>query len=651
MNISIRDISLVAKKTALIAAIIFCNCNRTNNHPVSALDNKTIIKDTARINQYFKKANEDSTMAEKLSLLRRAMKESIAIGYNDGVVGAVFSITALFFEHGQFDSCTGYYDLAYRYAAHPSFRKDLLPSLYMNHGTFNYLKGNYVTADSLYYAGLQSTKNEKEFENIKFLLLYNLHFTKNLIGQKELALSYIIEAEKQARAVNDSSRLTLALIAKTESYITEHKYDSAQLSLNKSILTNKGDTMPEQLNLAAQIISYGDSCEKAIPIIKKAINIAIKRQIDFDRMSLYSLLAGIYVRLKEYDQAIETIEPIIKEGVQKGFGSQLTWAYNSLEMAYEKKGEYEKSLEIAKKMHILQDSLLNIEKIKSLDELEVKYKTVEKDKMIAVNNLEMSQQKNKIARQNILIISISAFVILLVAGFSSYMKIKKQQIVHLKQQKEIDNLKSKMEGEENERERLARDLHDDIGGLLSGVMMQTEKLEEENPLIKQSANFRAIKKAIKETATNVRKTASNLIPDPVVKLGLSEAILQFCSSIIRNSSPAVDVLTYGELNDLDLALRLAIYRMVQELLHNAIKHSNASNLLVQVATDKNIVGIAVEDDGIGMDTQLPRTGMGLNNIKHRVNNLNGKMSVSSSPGKGTAINIELPVKQFSQNGK
>jgi signal transduction histidine kinase len=133
------------------------------------------------------------------------------------------------------------------------------------------------------------------------------------------------------------------------------------------------------------------------------------------------------------------------------------------------------------------------------------------------------------------------------------------------------------------------------------------------------------------------------MPDPIIKLGLAEAISQYCFSMRKPSLLDINVQTYGDLDNADLSFRLTIYRMVQELLHNVIKHSHATIALVQVIKNNDIIGITVEDNGIGIANDTDH-GMGLNNLQQRVQDLGGKISITTASNKGTSITIELPIK-------
>ena len=630
---------------SLTAGFVSCQ-HRQKDNTFLAATKETFEKDTEQINNYLVTAFQKSNENEKLALLRKGIFKSVAINYSDGVLEGVYKITPEFFKVGKFDSCQVYYDIADKYTNMPVLKVNVLPILYLNHGTCYYLQGNYVAADSLYYKGIQLTNGKTELEDVRFSFLYNLYFTKNLTNQKKLALEYLNKAEAIARNKNDTGKLKLVLAGKSDLFVNELQLDSAHKYVTEAMSICKGDTLLDLLVVAGRVSIDKDPPEKAITLLNRAIAKAEESNNDFYRIELKIEMAGVYRKLRMYTKAVTILEPIVAEVNEKGFHSFVHLAYTNLANTYESAGDFKKALSLVKKLHAINDSLLNLEKVKTLNEFEVKYKTSEKDKQLALNNLELSQQQNKIVKQTSLILSISAIVALLVIFFFTYTRIKNHQINVMKQQEEINRLKAKMEGEETERQRVARDLHDGIGGLLSSALMHTAKFEEENPLVKYSHSFDVIKSSIRETAIDIRKTANNLMPDPIIKLGLPEAISQYCSSIRKPFSLDINVQTYGNFDGLDLSLRLTIYRIVQELLNNVIKHSHATSALVQVVANHDIAGITVEDDGTGIIDNAKR-GMGLNNIQQRVENLGGKISILTAPDKGTAITIELPITNYS----
>ncbi|MCL1672080.1 histidine kinase [Elizabethkingia ursingii] len=212
-----------------------------------------------------------------------------------------------------------------------------------------------------------------------------------------------------------------------------------------------------------------------------------------------------------------------------------------------------------------------------------------------------------------------------------------------KQNSKISTLTALLEGQEQERGRLARDLHDGLGGLLSGTKHQLSYL---NP--HQSENIEeGISKSIKQidgAVEELRRVAHNLMPDLLVKYGLEVAIQEFASRI---SNSALDIHTefINYSNSLPEEKQLIIYRIIQELVNNAIKHAEASEIIIQISQEDNVLNLTVEDNGKGFDYKglnVKKTA-GFHNIESRVQFLKGTMNIISELNIGTSIELQIPI--------
>ena len=203
-----------------------------------------------------------------------------------------------------------------------------------------------------------------------------------------------------------------------------------------------------------------------------------------------------------------------------------------------------------------------------------------------------------------------------------------------------------LKGQEEERSRLAKDLHDGLGGMLSGVKLSFVNMKEN--LIMDAESVTSFEKSILQldnTIAELRKVAHNLMPEALVKFGLKNAILDFCNSMQLSSKTKIIFEQLGTERLLSNTADLYIYRIVQELINNAIKHADADQILVQLTKTNDKVLLTVEDDGKGFNTELIRSakGIGLKNIQQRVDYLKGKIDIASQAAEGTSVNIELYV--------
>lgn len=212
-----------------------------------------------------------------------------------------------------------------------------------------------------------------------------------------------------------------------------------------------------------------------------------------------------------------------------------------------------------------------------------------------------------------------------------------------KQNSKIATLTALLEGQEQERGRLARDLHDGLGGLLSGTKLQLSYLyPHQSETIEEgiSKSITQIDGAVEE----LRRVAHNLMPDLLMKYGFEVAIREFAS---RMSNTALDIHTelIGYTNSISEEKQLILYRIIQELVNNAIKHADTSEIIIQISEEENVVNLTVEDNGKGFDTTSLdiRKTAGFHNIESRVQFLKGTMNIRSELNIGTSIELQIPI--------
>jgi signal transduction histidine kinase len=137
----------------------------------------------------------------------------------------------------------------------------------------------------------------------------------------------------------------------------------------------------------------------------------------------------------------------------------------------------------------------------------------------------------------------------------------------------------------------------------------------------------------------LRRVAHHLMPEALSRFGLKPALGDFCRSL----SQIIVFNWFGESERLDRNLEIVIYRIINELVNNALKYAGASQILVQVMQEADRIAVIVQDDGCGFDTSSETTGMGLANIRNRIASFNGIIQIDSKENEGTEINIELRI--------
>jgi len=220
-------------------------------------------------------------------------------------------------------------------------------------------------------------------------------------------------------------------------------------------------------------------------------------------------------------------------------------------------------------------------------------------------------------------------------------KINFQKFNELKDKIQINSMQSMIEGQEVERERIAKDLHDSLGGLLSTIKLQVDNIRNKKSISEDDKEIKTATQLLDTAVSEVRTISQNLQPGALNRLGLIPALKDLVNRYDNKYGPEIDLQHFDVPIKLDQTIALGIYRIVQEILTNAIKHANAKEILVQLNKETDEIIIHIEDDGVGFNTEKKYTGMGLENIRSRVNYLKGTMEIDSRKNQGTSFLIHV----------
>ena len=199
-----------------------------------------------------------------------------------------------------------------------------------------------------------------------------------------------------------------------------------------------------------------------------------------------------------------------------------------------------------------------------------------------------------------------------------------------------------IEGQEKERQRIANDLHDDLGGLMATVKLHFNALKDK----KSPELFDKTNTLIDEAYNKVRSVAHAKNSGVIAKHGLLKSVKEMANKISISNQLEIEVIEYGLETRLENSLELTLFRIIQELISNAVKHAQASEISIHITNHGDMINLMVEDNGKGFNaSQITKTnkGMGINSIDKRVEHLDGKMTIESEKNKGTTIIIDIPL--------
>ena len=310
---------------------------------------------------------------------------------------------------------------------------------------------------------------------------------------------------------------------------------------------------------------------------------------------------------------------------------------------YEKLGDYKAALDYQRQYQLLSDSLLGEKSNAAIVLAEAKFQGQQKEQQLLL-------QQSSIRQKNILnyVFTGSTAALLLISlltyrNYRQKRKLADQRIADLEREKQLSATQSLLRGQEEERNRMARDLHDGLGGLLSGVKLQLGAMKGNLILSEEMGRtFNNALNKLDESINEMRRVAHNMMPEALLKLGLQQALQDYCEGLSESGNFRITGAFHGLEKRLEASTEVVVYRIVQELLNNAVKHSGADQILAQVMRQEQALTITVEDNGKGYDVADPdsKIGAGLRNIRSRVDYLKGQLDIQSIPGKGTSIHID-----------
>ncbi|MET3884973.1 two-component system NarL family sensor kinase [Chitinophagaceae bacterium OAS944] len=497
-----------------------------------------------------------------------------------------------------------------------------------------------------------STRVALNYHNIGLVLLN--------MGEYERSLQYFPRAIAVMEAGNTVyADLADAYVLSARAYILSGRPEQALPFLKKAkkILEPNPDSYYWPLYYSVEGAYYRNtnayalahqSLERGLTLAEQMNDIFEKRSLLYEQFNVYKAEKNFAAAKKFLLQGLEMEAsfPLSKNKKQLLFDLAETEKQSgNTEAAYRWLMQYTQ----------LSDSVYTKQTQTEIAAMEARFRTAEKEKQIL--NLEREKMISAREKKFQLLLLLAVIAILCLVAVLAIMQLQyrkkmaakreaehKAELESIEKEKQLSNYTALMEGQEQERRRLARDLHDGLGCHLSALKLNLSRVPAENAL--QEQQLLQVTDQLDTSIRELRWISRNMMPEALLTLGLQDALKDLCSSVM---SPQLR-LVYNAYN-IDAALPLStqttIYRMIQEIINNAVKHANASMIMLQCSQEEDRFFITVEDNGKGFDVSSRQSdGIGLKNIRNRVDYFHGDLHIESSP-EGTIINIELHVAQQS----
>ena len=224
-------------------------------------------------------------------------------------------------------------------------------------------------------------------------------------------------------------------------------------------------------------------------------------------------------------------------------------------------------------------------------------------------------------------------------------KLREQKILELEKERQLVAARAVIQGEEKERTRLSRDLHDGLGGMLSGIKIKISSFMKGNVVLPEESvsQFENALGLLDTTIIELRRIAHNMMPESLIKFGLRQALEDMCGQLGRSVDTVISFSYFGEQQRFPSELEIAVYRIAQELTNNALKYSEATTINLNIIAGEGRLCLQVIDNGKGFNPDAPEAnkGKGLAGIKNRIAAFNGTFELQSAAGKGTEVSVEF----------
>ncbi len=426
------------------------------------------------------------------------------------------------------------------------------------------------------------------------------------------------------------------------------QHDSRQIT-EKAALKDIGQRV--LMNIATTHSDYG-RYDSALVYYERIKSFVVNSDNVSTQIAYQLNLGHAYSKLDRNVEAIEILKNAIELSANQDQQPYQIKLLLNLATAYSNNEEYEKSIALYNEVLDLINKKNELDRFTALQELETKYQVQERK----LENAELTASNE---RQKVMVLATAggAVTLLLVSGFFynnqrkkkrialQEVELEKQRADNLMKNQELATIDAMIAGQEKERKRLAEELHDNLGSSLTTIRLYFDNLKDHFKAKTSLEIYERTDKLLEDTYSTIRGMSHSRHNGVMASKGLIPSLETLARNITASGRLQVDVYHHGMDRKLENSLELNIFRMLQELLSNVVKHSKATQASINLVGSSDSIHLMVEDDGRGFirDTNIKKDGMGLNSIETRVEEMDGIFEVDSSAGHGTTISIEIPI--------
>ena len=441
------------------------------------------------------------------------------------------------------------------------------------------------------------------------------------MGNDKEAERHYRQAIEKGEETGDSLMMVMSHRGLAKIYIDRDDYQQAKQTIDPAYAYYHAHSDEEPSDYAEVLASLAkinlmsghENLTQAKAFAREALNVVNDEMMTETRSNVFAAAAMVEMKAKNWKVALQYALQSIHENDDEATFSDVG-CYEMLANIYMQLGNKEEASRYISKVRTIMERFSTQNYQSSLSQMEVLYETEKNQKVIE----QLNREKQWHLWAGILLSAL--LLILALAFFLLWRGVRLQRRTAL--------FKARFEGEVAERSRIARDLHDGLGGMLTMLRLKIEGDASKPELLKQ----------LGDTATELRHVAHHLMPEQLLKNGLMTSLQDLAISV-----PGARFNHFGNDGRLSKDVEVVLYRCAYELVNNAVKHAHADHIDIQLMQEEGQVTLTVSDNGRGLDSENQQDGMGLRNISERISHYRGTMNIVSGREQGTEINIILPI--------
>lgn len=490
-------------------------------------------------------------------------------------------------------------------------------------------------------------REEKQYSYIKAAILNGLSTVYEQMGEIDESILYAeqslqldyVELERYPEKIGSSLHRLAALEFRKKNIEKAFKYLNRSDSIINvyKVESNKPLAATLRGKFLIDLKKYKEAFEvlSKVKLLLNTYNLAGSEQIDY-----YKSLGIANYHLRRYNQSLDLLSDIEEIAEKEGFYSQLGEIKKYLALNYKALNRNALAFTKLTESQKISDSIFNIDKQKVLKEIEAKYQTEKRENELLQVRTEKANAELDLSNQRLVTYGLIAGVLVLILiGFSVVQRNKRRHQLLLSEQKE-QSLQSIIAAEEKERNRIARELHDGIVQQIGATILKSRNAFKKLGIAEEPESSELIK-SLEASSTELRSISHQMMPRALEEKGLVSALEELLSDSLHSTN-ITHSFEHENIHDrLPKNIEVTLYRITQELIQNIVKHSEATEVNIQLMKTKNQILFLVEDNGVGFQAKSKK-GIGLKNIQSRIDMIKGSVNFNSE-NSGTLTTVKIPV--------